>query len=161
MHDFIEKPSRMILFVISVIALVTIIILLSKSRLIDTGGESLVDANGKRIEAKPTPIPAAIGNNTATGNGTQEEHIEVYIEDDTVNNGADTWVEAEMEDETQTPAGQAEETVVIEDNTEPAQEENTAPEAETEDVYAGTEDTNAEASENGQAEVWDEVEDVS
>lgn len=56
MHDFIEKPSRLILFIIGVIALVTIIILLSRSNTFNSGGQPLVNFNGK-LTVTPSAVP--------------------------------------------------------------------------------------------------------
>ena len=99
MHDFIEKPSRLILFAVSIIALVTIIILLSRSRLINLGGESLISGHGK-LTASVTPTPAAVNTQEGNTNDTvTEEYEEVYIEDDEPVYEQDTWTEAEIDDQ--------------------------------------------------------------
>ena len=99
MHDFIEKPSRLILFAVSIIALVTIIILLSRSRLINPGGESLISGHGK-LTASVTPTPAAVSTQEGNAYDTvTEDYEEVYIEDDEPVYERDTWTEAEIDDQ--------------------------------------------------------------
>ena len=147
MHDFIEKPSRLILFAVSIIALVTIIILLSRSRLINLGGESLISGHGK-LTVSVTPTPAAVNTQDGNANDTvTEEFEEVYIEEDTPVIEQDTWTEAEIDNQ------QAE---------EPTQEE-VLPEGN--DDAGGEENTEDGGAEEGPAEEeteqWDEVDEAA
>ena len=143
MHDFIEKPSRLILFAVSIIALVTIIILLSRSRLINLGGESLISGHGK-LTVSVTPTPAAVSTQEGNANDTvTEDYEEVYIEDDEPATWQDTWTEAETDD--QAAAEQVSEEVPAEDNADAGGDENTE-EGDTEEAPAEEE-----------AEQWDEV----
>ena len=143
MHDFIEKPSRLILFAVSIIALVTIIILLSRSRLINLGGESLISGHGK-LTASVTPTPAAVNTQEGNTNDTvTEEYEEVYIEDDEPVYEQDTWTEVEIDD--QPAAEPVQEEVPAEENGDAGAEENME-EGDTEEAPA----------EEG-AEQWDEV----
>ncbi len=77
MQDFIEKPSRLILFIVSIIALVTIIILISRSKLINPGGQSLINGHGKLTQAA-TPSPVRTyeqdENNEAAAGQEPEEY---------------------------------------------------------------------------------------
>ena len=142
MHDFIEKPSRLILFAVSIIALVTIIILLSRSRLINLGGESLISGHGK-LTASVTPTPAAVNTQEGNTNTVTEEYEEVYIEDDEPVYEQDTWTEVEIDD--QPAAEPVQEEVPAEENGDAGAEENME-EGDTEEAPAEEE-----------AEQWDEV----
>ena len=77
MQDFIEKPSRLILFIVSIIALVTIIILISRSKLINPGGQSLINGHGKLTQvATPSPVQTyeQDENNEAAAGQEPEEY---------------------------------------------------------------------------------------
>ena len=147
MHDFIEKPSRLILFAVSIIALVTIIILLSRSRLINLGGESLISGHGK-LTVSVTPTPAAVNTQDGNANDTvTEEYEEVYIEEDTPVIEQDTWTEAEIDNQQAEEPTQEE--VLPEGNDDAGGEENT------ED--GGVEEVPAEE----ETEQWDEVDEAA
>lgn len=143
MHDFIEKPSRLILFAVSIIALVTIIILLSRSRLINLGGESLISGHGK-LTASVTPTPAALSTQEGNAYDTvTEDYEEVYIEDEEPVYERETWTEAEIDD--QPAAEPVPEEVPAEENGDTGGEENME-EGDTEEATAEEE-----------TEQWDEV----
>ncbi|MDO4804403.1 MAG: hypothetical protein Q4A32_06250 [Lachnospiraceae bacterium] len=147
MHDFIEKPSRLILFIIGIIALVTIIILLSKSSALNLGGKPLVDANGKLI-VTPTAAPP---NNTQTENpvaDADDEYQEVYIEDDAAGGEADDWEEAEIPDEGEDAEGE-------DAANGGADDEPPLDNGEQAEPGEGVEDGGYEA--DGEEETWDEA----
>ena len=147
MHDFIEKPSRLILFAVSIIALVTIIILLSRSRLINMGGESLISGHGK-LTVSVTPTPAIVNTQDGNANDTvTEEYEEVYIEEDTPVIEQDTWTEAEIDDQQAEEPTQEE--VLPEGNDDAGGEENTD--------EGGAEEVPAEE----ETEQWDEVDEAA
>lgn len=143
MNDFIEKPSRMILFIIGVIALITVIILLSRSGFISTGGESLVDSKGRTLvtRAPDNPDPAAVDGEEDAG------YEEVYVEDDYDDYEDDEWVGE--------PADVGEVNIEVPD--EQAAEEPAAEETPAEQEETG-EDTGYEEEATGDdAEIWDEM----
>ena len=146
MNDFIEKPSRMILFFVGIIALITVIILLSRSGFVSTGGESLVDSKGRKLVTKTPDSPDAVAE------GAEEDagYDEVYVEDDYGeygDYGEDEWVE-------ETPdTGEEYIEVPDEQNTgEPVTEE--IPEAQEE---TGEDAGYEEETAGDDAEVWDEM----
>ncbi|HAE45692.1 MAG TPA: hypothetical protein DCG37_08900 [Lachnospiraceae bacterium] len=143
MNDFIEKPSRMILFIVGIITLITVIILLSRSGFIRTGGESLVDSKGRTLVTKAPENPDTV---TADG-GEDTGYEEVYVEDDYDDYEEDEW-DGEPADTgeviIEVPEEQAEEGPVTEEM--PAEQEETGEDTGYEEETAGED-----------AEIWDEV----